>query len=62
MKMHQSFSFSREIPKRKIGGCGNSSVSEVLNIEAGETEETPNFRSRIKKNYIRGMTNTAGGI
>jgi purine-binding chemotaxis protein CheW len=38
------------------------SVSEVLNIKAGEIEETPNFGSRLQTDYILGMAKAGGGI
>lgn len=38
------------------------SVSEVLNIRAGEIEETPNFGSRLDTDYILGMAKTNGGV
>jgi len=38
------------------------SVSEVLNIRAGEIEEAPNFGSRLDTDYILGMAKTNGGV
>jgi purine-binding chemotaxis protein CheW len=38
------------------------SVSEVLNIKAGEIEETPNFGSRLQTDYILGMAKSGEGI
>lgn len=38
------------------------SVSEVLNIRAGEIEETPNFGSRLDTDYILGMAKTHDGV
>lgn len=38
------------------------SVSEVLNIKAGEIEETPNFGTRLQTDYILGMAKAGGGI
>lgn len=38
------------------------SVSEVLNIRAGEIEETPNFGSRLQTDYILGMAKAGEGI
>jgi len=37
-------------------------VSEVLNIKAGDIEETPNFGSRLKTDYILGLAKAGGGI
>jgi len=37
-------------------------VSEVLNIKAGDIEETPNFGSRLQTDYILGLAKAAGGI
>lgn len=38
------------------------SVSEVLNIKAGDIEDTPNFGSRLETDYILGMAKTGGGV
>ncbi len=38
------------------------SVSEVLNIKAGDIEDTPNFGSRLDTDYILGMAKAGGGI
>jgi len=38
------------------------SVSEVLNIRAGEIEDTPNFGSRLDTDYILGMAKTGGRV
>ena len=38
------------------------SVSEVLNIRAGEIEDTPAFGSRMDTDYILGMAKTGGGV
>lgn len=38
------------------------SVSEVLNIKAGDIEETPNFGTKLNTEYILGMAKSAGGI
>ncbi|MFO7568393.1 MAG: chemotaxis protein CheW [Smithellaceae bacterium] len=38
------------------------SVSEVLNIKAGEIEETPSFGTKLDTEYILGMAKAAGGI
>jgi purine-binding chemotaxis protein CheW len=37
-------------------------VSEVLNIRAGDIEETPNFGSRLKTDYILGLAKVGEGI
>ena len=37
-------------------------VSEVLNIKAGDIEETPNFGSRLKTDYILGLAKVGEGI
>jgi purine-binding chemotaxis protein CheW len=37
-------------------------VSEVLNIKAGDIEETPNFGSQLDTDYILGMAKAGGGI
>ena len=37
-------------------------VSEVLNIKAGDIEETPNFGSRLQTDYILGMAKAGEGI
>jgi purine-binding chemotaxis protein CheW len=38
------------------------SVSEVLNIKAGDIEDAPNFGSRLKTDYILGMAKTGGKV
>jgi len=38
------------------------SVSEVLNIKAGDIEETPSFGSRLDTDYILGMAKVGGGV
>ena len=38
------------------------SVSEVLNIKAGEIEETPSFGTKLNTEYILGMAKASGGI
>ena len=38
------------------------SVSEVLNIKAGDIEDTPNFGSRLETDYILGMAKTGGTV
>ena len=37
-------------------------VSEVLNIRAGEIEETPNFGSQLDTDYILGMAKTNSSV
>jgi purine-binding chemotaxis protein CheW len=37
-------------------------VSEVLNIKAGDIEETPNFGSRLQTDYILGLAKAGEGI
>jgi purine-binding chemotaxis protein CheW len=38
------------------------SVSEVLNIKAGEIEDVPNFGSNLDMNYILGMAKMGSGV
>jgi len=38
------------------------SVSEVLNIRAGDIEDTPNFGSHLDTEYILGMAKTGGRV
>lgn len=38
------------------------SVSEVLNIKAGEIEETPTFGTKLETDYILGMAKVQGGV
>jgi len=38
------------------------SVSEVLNIQEGEIEETPAFGTQLNTDYILGMAKTEGGV
>ena len=38
------------------------SVSEVLNIQQGEIEDTPTFGSRLDTEYILGLAKTGGGV
>ncbi len=38
------------------------SVSEVLNIKAGEIEEAPAFGARLDTDFILGMAKTEGGV
>jgi len=51
------------------GGAGTvmigivvDSVSEVLNIKAGDIEETPTFGTRLETDYILGMAKMQGGV
>jgi purine-binding chemotaxis protein CheW len=51
------------------GGAGTvmigvvvDSVSEVLNIKAGEIEETPTFGTKLETDYILGMAKVQGGV
>ncbi|MFH1089962.1 MAG: chemotaxis protein CheW [Pseudomonadota bacterium] len=37
-------------------------VSEVVNITAQDIEDTPNFGSRLKTDYIMGMAKVKGGV
>ena len=37
-------------------------VSEVLNIEAGEIEQTPEFGDRVCTDYIKGMAKVKGTV
>ena len=43
---------------RILIGIVVDSVSEVLNIKAGDIEETPNFGSQLDTDYILGMAKT----
>ncbi len=47
---------------RILIGIVVDSVSEVLNIKAGDIEETPNFGSQLDTDYILGMAKAGGGI
>lgn len=47
---------------RLLIGIVVDSVSEVLNIKAGDIEDTPNFGSRLQTDYILGMAKAGGGI
>jgi len=38
------------------------SVSEVLNIKAGDIEETPTFGTKLETDYILGMAKVQGGV
>ena len=37
-------------------------VSEVMNIKAGDIEDTPNFGSRLNTEYILGMAKIGGKV
>jgi purine-binding chemotaxis protein CheW len=37
-------------------------VSEVLNIKAGDIEETPDFGNRLQTDFVLGMAKAAEGI
>ena len=47
---------------RVLIGIVVDSVSEVLNIKAGDIEDTPNFGSRLQTDFILGMAKAGGGI
>jgi len=48
---------------RKVAmGIVVDSVSEVLNIRAGEIEETPHFGTRLDTEYILGMAKCGQGV
>jgi purine-binding chemotaxis protein CheW len=47
--------------KIQIGSLVDS-VSEVLNIKAGDIEDTPNFGSHLNTDYILGMAKTGGRV
>ena len=49
---------SKKIPM----GIVVDAVSEVLNIKAGDIEDTPNFGSRLETDYILGMAKTGGSV
>jgi len=50
-------------PNAKIPmGIVVDSVSEVLNIKAGDIEDTPTFGSKMDTAYILGMAKTGGGV
>ena len=50
-------------PSGKIPmGIVVDSVSEVLNIKAGDIEDTPTFGSKMDTAYILGMAKTGGGV
>lgn len=38
------------------------SVSEVLNVKAGEIEETPSFGTSVETEFILGMAKVEGGV
>ncbi len=43
-------------------GCVVDAVSEVLNIKAEETEDSPKFGGKLKTDYILGMAKMEGGV
>jgi purine-binding chemotaxis protein CheW len=48
---------------RKIQmGIVVDAVSEVMNIKAGDIEDTPNFGSRLNTEYILGMAKIGGKV
>jgi purine-binding chemotaxis protein CheW len=47
--------------KIQIGSLVDS-VSEVLNIKAGDIEDTPNFGRHLNTDYILGMAKTGGRV
>ncbi|MEW6184194.1 MAG: chemotaxis protein CheW [Thermodesulfobacteriota bacterium] len=49
-------------PGHVLMGIVVDSVSEVLNIRAGEIEDTPAFGTRMDTDYILGMAKTGGGV
>ena len=52
-----------EDDKRKIQmGIVVDAVSEVMNIKAGDIEDTPNFGSRLNTEYILGMAKIGGKV
>jgi purine-binding chemotaxis protein CheW len=52
-----------EEDKRKIQmGIVVDAVSEVMNIKAGDIEDTPNFGSRLNTEYILGMAKIGGKV
>jgi purine-binding chemotaxis protein CheW len=52
-----------EEDNRKIQmGIVVDAVSEVMNIKAGDIEDTPNFGSRLNTEYILGMAKIGGKV
>jgi len=45
-----------------LTGIVVDSVSEVLNIKAGDIEETPSFGAKLNTDYILGMAKINGGV
>jgi len=45
-----------------LTGIVVDSVSEVLNIKAGDVEDTPTFGIRVNTDYILGMAKVNGGV
>lgn len=50
------------VGKTIMMGIVVDSVSEVLNIRAGDIEDTPNFGSNLSTDYILGMAKIGGGV
>ncbi|MBN1381526.1 MAG: purine-binding chemotaxis protein CheW [Deltaproteobacteria bacterium] len=50
------------VDKTIMMGIVVDSVSEVLNIRAGDIEDTPNFGSNVSTDYILGMAKIGGGV
>ncbi|MHB8091889.1 MAG: chemotaxis protein CheW [Syntrophales bacterium] len=48
--------------KKILLGILVDSVSEVLNIKAGDIEDTPDFGSQLDTEYILGMAKTGGRV
>ena len=53
---------TRSRDKKIAMGIVVDSVSEVLNIKAGEIEDTPNFGTQLETDYILGMAKAGGGV
>jgi purine-binding chemotaxis protein CheW len=45
-----------------LTGIMVDSVSEVLNIKAGDVEEAPDFGAKLDTDYILGLAKTNGGV
>ncbi|MCK5099544.1 MAG: chemotaxis protein CheW, partial [Desulfobacteraceae bacterium] len=43
-------------------GCVVDAVSEVLNINSQDIENTPNFGTNLDASYILGMAKMEGGV
>jgi purine-binding chemotaxis protein CheW len=48
--------------RKALIGTLVDSVSEVLNIKAGDIEDTPSFGSHLNTDYILGMAKTGGKV